>query len=116
VCRLILLAVRLIFVLSVCLSVLFYGVDCFAVAPTLILLFLHGYRLVDEGKVSAEEVCVFEMTERVGGRLFSLRGLGPDSDLSVDAGGYRTVRLIGFSSSLSTKLSGLCCFCVYVLR
>jgi hypothetical protein len=57
--------------------------------------FVCGYRLVDEGKVNAEEVCVFEMTERVGGRLFSLRGLGPDSDLSVDAGGYRTVRFFG---------------------
>jgi hypothetical protein len=78
-------------------------------------------RLVDEGKVTAEEVCVFEMTERVGGRLFSLRGLGPDSDLSVDAGGYRTVRLevsFGFSLICSSSLffldqvvSGLCCVC-----
>lgn len=46
--------------------------------------------MVDEGKIDASEVCVFEMTERVGGRLFSLRGLGPDGDLTVDAGGYRT--------------------------
>lgn len=48
--------------------------------------------MVDEGKVDASDVCVFEMTERVGGRLLSLRGLGPDDDLTVDAGGYRTVR------------------------
>lgn len=47
-------------------------------------------RLVDENKVSGSNVCVFEATDRVGGRLFSLRGLGPNKDLSVDAGGYRT--------------------------
>lgn len=46
--------------------------------------------MVDEGKVAASDVCVFEMTERVGGRLMSLRGLGPEDDLVVDAGGYRT--------------------------
>lgn len=46
--------------------------------------------MVDEGKIEAEDVCVFDMTERVGGRLLSLRGLGPDDDLVVDAGGYRT--------------------------
>ena len=50
--------------------------------------------MVDEQKVAGSEVCVFEMTERVGGRLMSLRGLGPESDLTVDAGGYRTVRII----------------------
>lgn len=50
--------------------------------------------MVDEGKVEASDVCIFEMTERVGGRLFSLRGLGPDGDLTVDAGGYRTVRIV----------------------
>lgn len=49
--------------------------------------------MVDEGKVAASDVCIFEMTERVGGRLMSLRGLGPDGDLIVDAGGYRTVSL-----------------------
>lgn len=49
-------------------------------------------RMVDEGKIAGGDICVFEMTERVGGRLFSLRGLGPNGDLSVDAGGYRTVR------------------------
>jgi len=46
--------------------------------------------MVDEGVVDASNVCVFEMTERVGGRLMSLRGLGPEDDLVVDAGGYRT--------------------------
>jgi hypothetical protein len=48
--------------------------------------------MVDDKKVDAKDVCIFEMTERVGGRLFSLRGLGPESDFTVDAGGYRTVR------------------------
>lgn len=48
--------------------------------------------MVDTEKVSGSDICVFEMTERVGGRLMSLRGLGPESDLTVDAGGYRTVR------------------------
>ena len=49
--------------------------------------------MVDAKKVSGSDVCVFEMTERVGGRLMSMRGLGPESDLTVDAGGYRTVRI-----------------------
>eukprot|EP00980_Cylindrotheca_fusiformis_P029065 scaffold22713_cov139-Cylindrotheca_fusiformis.AAC.2 len=47
-------------------------------------------RLVDEGKYSGEDICIFEATERVGGRLYSLRGFGPENDISVDAGGYRT--------------------------
>jgi hypothetical protein len=47
-------------------------------------------RLVDEGVFEATDVCVFEATERVGGRIYSLRGFGPDSDLTVDAGAYRT--------------------------
>jgi hypothetical protein len=47
-------------------------------------------RMVDEGVVDASDVCIFEMTERVGGRLVSLRGLGPDDDLTLDLGGYRT--------------------------
>ena len=55
----------------------------------------NEHRMVDEGKIEASDVCVFEMTERVGGRLMSLRGLGPDGDLTVDAGGYRTVRING---------------------
>jgi hypothetical protein len=49
--------------------------------------------MVDEGKLKGSDICVFEMTERVGGRLFSVRGLGPNGDLSVDAGGYRTVSI-----------------------
>jgi hypothetical protein len=45
---------------------------------------------VDEGAMEASNICIFEMTERVGGRLMSLRGLGPEDNLVVDAGGYRT--------------------------
>lgn len=47
-------------------------------------------RLVEENKFDAEDVCIFEATERVGGRIYSLRGFGPENDITVDAGGYRT--------------------------
>ncbi len=60
-------------------------------------------RMVDEALVAASDVCIFEQTERVGGRLVSLRGLGPDGDLTIDAGGYRTVSL--FQKSFLTTLS-----------
>jgi hypothetical protein len=53
-------------------------------------LLLTLFRLVDEGAFEASNICIFEMTERVGGRLMSLRGLGPEDNLVVDAGGYRT--------------------------
>jgi len=46
--------------------------------------------------VDASEVCIFEMQDRVGGRAYSLRGLGPEKDLSVDAGAYRTVSFVVF--------------------
>ena len=49
-----------------------------------------AYRLVEEGVIEGSDVCVFEATDRVGGRLYSLRGFGPENDISVDAGGYRT--------------------------
>ena len=47
-------------------------------------------RLIEEGNFAASEVCVFEVTERVGGRIYSLRGFGPENDLTVDAGAYRS--------------------------
>lgn len=47
-------------------------------------------RLVDIGKVQGSGICIFEATNRVGGRLITVRGLGPNKDLNVDAGGYRT--------------------------
>jgi len=59
-------------------------------------------RLFEEKKVNGTDICIFEATDRVGGRLYSLRGFGPENDISVDAGGYRTwprftVRLIIFT-------------------
>jgi predicted NAD/FAD-dependent oxidoreductase len=45
-------------------------------------------RLVAAGEFTASEVCVFEATERVGGRTYSVRYA--DLDLAVDAGAYRT--------------------------
>jgi len=47
-------------------------------------------RLVEEGIYEGKDVCVFEATERVGGRIYSLRGFGPENDITVDAGAYRT--------------------------
>jgi tetratricopeptide (TPR) repeat protein len=44
----------------------------------------------DSGQVAARDICIFELNDRVGGRLYSLRGLGPKGDLTVDVGGYRT--------------------------
>ncbi|KAG7373260.1 Hint-domain containing protein [Nitzschia inconspicua] len=65
-------------------------------------------RMVDEGMVEASDVCIFEMTERVGGRLLSLRGLGPDDDLTVDVGGYRTwPRFTPTAHALITEYLGI---------
>lgn len=47
-------------------------------------------RLLEEKRVNGTDICIFEATDRVGGRLYSLRGFGPENDISVDAGGYRT--------------------------
>uniref|UniRef100_A0A7S4T5Q1 Amine oxidase domain-containing protein n=1 Tax=Ditylum brightwellii TaxID=49249 RepID=A0A7S4T5Q1_9STRA len=47
-------------------------------------------RLVEEDKFSAKDICIFEATERAGGRIYSLRGFGPEHDITVDAGAYRT--------------------------
>ena len=52
--------------------------------------FIVSNRLVDSGKVPANEICIFEMSGRVGGRVYSMRGFGPANDLVVDIGGYRT--------------------------
>ena len=37
-------------------------------------------------------VCIFEATERAGGRIYSARGLGPKGDLTAELGAYRFVR------------------------
>ncbi|VEU40048.1 unnamed protein product [Pseudo-nitzschia multistriata] len=49
-----------------------------------------AYRLVEEGVFEGSDICIFEATDRVGGRIYSLRGFGPEGDISVDAGAYRT--------------------------
>ena len=36
-------------------------------------------------------VCMFERSERFGGRIYTLRGLGPKKDLTADMGAYRFV-------------------------
>jgi Monoamine oxidase len=74
-------------------------------------------RLVEEGKVAGSDVCIFEATDRVGGRLYSLRGFGPENDISVDAGGYRTWPQYTVSTTVvcllvnSTARSHFCFFC-----
>ena len=47
-------------------------------------------RLMETEKYAASDICIFEATDRVGGRIYSLRGFGPDHDITVDAGAYRT--------------------------
>eukprot|EP00633_Aureoumbra_lagunensis_P003462 CAMPEP_0197301690 /NCGR_PEP_ID=MMETSP0890-20130614/50557_1 /TAXON_ID=44058 ORGANISM="Aureoumbra lagunensis, Strain CCMP1510" /NCGR_SAMPLE_ID=MMETSP0890 /ASSEMBLY_ACC=CAM_ASM_000533 /LENGTH=735 /DNA_ID=CAMNT_0042781059 /DNA_START=255 /DNA_END=2462 /DNA_ORIENTATION=+ len=49
-------------------------------------------RLIDEGILEPSDVCLFEATERVGGRTYSLRysDLNSKGSLVVDAGAYRT--------------------------
>lgn len=44
-------------------------------------------RLVEGGTV--KNVCLFELTDRVGGRIHSIRDQGPKGDLVVETGGYR---------------------------
>ena len=34
-------------------------------------------------------VCLMEATHRVGGRIYSVRNLGPNGDLVLDMGAYR---------------------------
>jgi hypothetical protein len=68
-------------------------------------------RLVEANKISGTDICIFEATDRVGGRLYSLRGFGPENDISVDAGGYRTwpqftvrLTLLSFIKSINPNL------------
>ncbi|KAG2446554.1 hypothetical protein HYH02_008541 [Chlamydomonas schloesseri] len=50
-----------------------------------------GYRLLSGSTVIKPTVCTFEATNRVGGRIFSIRGLGKYADMTVDLGAYRYV-------------------------
>ncbi|PNW76009.1 hypothetical protein CHLRE_12g551352v5 [Chlamydomonas reinhardtii] len=49
-----------------------------------------AYRLLS-GTTLKPSVCTFEATNRVGGRIFSIRGLGKLADMTVDLGAYRYV-------------------------
>jgi uncharacterized membrane protein YgcG len=69
-------------------------------------------RLVDTGTVAASAICIFEITGRVGGRIMSLRGLGPEEDLVVDVGAYRTwPEYTPISHALITDYLGLPVHC-----
>ena len=46
-----------------------------------------AWRLVTSG--SKQKICIYERSERYGGRIYSLRKQGPKSDLVVDLGAYR---------------------------
>jgi len=50
-----------------------------------------AYRILETN--SSINVCLMEATHRVGGRIYSVRGLGPDSDLTLDMGAYRYMPL-----------------------
>jgi hypothetical protein len=52
----------------------------------------------DAMSVPPERICVFERSQRLGGRIFSVRNLGPEGDLVVESGAYR------FSSDGATPL------------
>jgi NADPH-dependent 2,4-dienoyl-CoA reductase/sulfur reductase-like enzyme len=40
---------------------------------------------------SSASVCMYERSGRFGGRIYTLRGLGPKGDLTADMGAYRFV-------------------------
>ena len=42
-----------------------------------------------QASMAGKKVCVFERSERPGGRIHSLRNRGPKKDLVVEAGAYR---------------------------
>eukprot|EP00928_Gymnodinium_smaydae_P015894 TRINITY_DN15908_c0_g1_i1.p1 TRINITY_DN15908_c0_g1~~TRINITY_DN15908_c0_g1_i1.p1 ORF type:complete len:468 (-),score=45.50 TRINITY_DN15908_c0_g1_i1:57-1460(-) len=48
-----------------------------------------AWRLSASNPSKAHDTCIFERSERVGGRIYTLRGLGPHSDLTVEMGAYR---------------------------
>ena len=39
--------------------------------------------------IAPSDVCIFEKQGRVGGRIYTIRDLGDNNDLTVDAGAYR---------------------------
>ncbi len=66
---------------------------------------------VDTHTVDASNVCVFEANGRVGGRVYSVRGLPGMQDMSIDVGGYRFIESDKLSSQLvwdALKLPSAC--------
>ena len=53
-----------------------------------------AYRMVFDltgaNAIAPSSICIFEATNRIGGRILSVRNLGPRGDMVLDAGGYRT--------------------------
>ena len=47
------------------------------------------YSAMRLANASSLSVCVFERRARLGGRVFTLEGLGASNDLTVDIGAYR---------------------------
>ncbi len=41
-------------------------------------------RLAEANKTAAGSICIFERAQRPGGRIYSLRGMGPHQDLCVE--------------------------------
>lgn len=56
---------------------------------------------------AGKKVCVFELTDRPGGRIHSLRRQGPKSDLVVEAGAYR------FAPHEVCEVVGSASWCIY---
>lgn len=75
-----------------------------------------AYRLaLDEGRVSATDVCIFEASPgRIGGKVYSVRNLG-DPELVVDVGAYRYAPFQKLVAGLVEGLLGLNTRCYYPL-
>jgi len=52
---------------------------------------LHGIAIDNSSLLGPSDVCVFEASSRVGGRVLSIRDLPGMGDLTIDAGGYRFI-------------------------
>ena len=49
-----------------------------------------------------QSVCILEAKPRLGGRIHTVRGLGPKGDLTVDVGAYRFARLLTLDNQDTT--------------
>lgn len=50
------------------------------------------YTALRLANTTSQTVCLLERAGRFGGRVHTLRGLGPKADLTVDLGAYRFAR------------------------